>query len=84
MPRLLGMISAVQDANTTSNRKRFCTRLACVGAVMPHQKTAHCGIRKFQDTQAVLIAHFLRSGPQHLEALDHSVHIRHDVKDTAR
>ena len=40
--------SAARCQHKTVYHKRFCTRLPCVGAVMPHQKTAICDTRKFE------------------------------------
>ena len=67
--RLLRMTSSLRDADTkSSNRKRFCTRLACVGAVLPHQKTANCDTRKF-NTKLHPLPKYLRTAPHHVDVL---------------
>ena len=40
--------SAARCQHKTVYHKHFCTRLPCVGALMPHQKTATCDTRKFE------------------------------------
>ena len=40
--------SAARCQHETVYHKRYCKRLPCVGALMPHQKTANCNIRKFE------------------------------------
>ena len=70
--------SAARCQHKIVKQKRFCTRLACVGAVLPHQKTAHCDTRKFHSPAVS------STGPQYLGSSEHSVNTRHDVRGTAR
>ena len=45
-PIIDSIASGCQHKNVYQSR--YCTQLACVGAVMPHQKTANCATRKIQ------------------------------------